>query len=343
LWGTSTGAGLVASVYNASQTANSVAGIRLITRSSGASVWNIYNISIGNDDGDLAFGNGSGGAGTEKMRILNNGNIGIGTSSPASRFHISGSGANTQTLNLQSSANNANAYIVHTSGNKSYVTGLSGDQSNSYIIYDNTTSTTRLAIASGGDATFSGNLAINNTLSSSGNLIETAGLNLYLRPASGYKVFVDTGDGLNVSSGITYLSNLRTSTIYSEYTKNLTGAYSAGNYYEIVNSSQMTSGVYILKAYIDTYAIGGGTYFITYVSVPFFFYTGGTNNTGTQTFPTMLGSGHAGYNPPTIRLRLSSGSGDGKTYLEFDPNASWSNVTGGGGATVTFYVKRLGD
>jgi hypothetical protein len=277
------------------------------------------------------------------MRILNNGNIGIGTSSPASRFHISGSGANTQTLSLQSSANNANAYTVFTSGNKSYVNGLSGDQSNSYIIYDNTASTTRLSIASGGDATFSGNLAINNTLSSPGNLIETAGLNVYLRPASGYKVLVDTGDGLNVSSGITNLSNLRTSTIYSEYTKNLSGAYSAGTFYEIVNSSQMASGVYILKAYIDTYAIGGGTYFITYVSVPFFFYTGGTNNTGAQTFPTMLGSGHAGYNPPIIRLRLSSGGSGGLTYLEFDPNANWSNVTGGGGSTVTFYVKRLGD
>jgi hypothetical protein len=343
LWGTSAGAGLVASVYNASQTTNSVAGIRLITRDSGASVWNIYNISRGGDNGDLAFGNGAGGAGTEKMRILNNGDIGIGTSNPASKLHISGSGANTQTLNLQSSANNANAYAVFTSGNKSYVTGLSGDISNSYIIYDNNAAVTRLSIASGGAATFSGNLAINNTLSSPGNLIETAALNLYLRPASGYKVFIDTGDGLDVTSGITNLSNLRVSTLFTEYTKNLSGAYSAGTFYPIVASNQMASGVYILKAYIDTYAIGGGTYFITYVSVPFFFYTGGTNNSGAQTFPTMLGSGHAGYNPPIIRLRLSAGVEGGLTYLEFDPNANWSNVTGGGGATVTFFVKRLGD
>jgi hypothetical protein len=343
LWGTSAGAGLVASVYNASQTTNSVAGIRLITRDSGASVWNIYNISRGGDNGDLAFGNGAGGAGTEKMRILNNGDIGIGTINPASKLHISGSGANTQTLNLQSSANNANAYAVFTSGNKSYVTGLSGDISNSYIIYDNNAAVTRLSIASGGAATFSGNLAINNTLSSPGNLIETAALNLYLRPASGYKVFIDTGDGLDVTSGITNLSNLRVSTLFTEYTKNLSGAYSAGTFYPIVASNQMASGVYILKAYIDTYAIGGGTYFITYVSVPFFFYTGGTNNSGAQTFPTMLGSGHAGYNPPIIRLRLSAGVEGGLTYLEFDPNANWSNVQGGGGSTVTFYVKRIGD
>jgi hypothetical protein len=105
----------------------------------------------------------------------------------------------------------------------------------------------------------------------------------------------------------------------------------------------MTSGIYIVKAYVDTYAIGGGTYFVTYVSVPFFFYTGGTNNTGAVTFPTMLGSGHANINPPTIRLRLSSGGSGGLTYLEFDPNANWSNVQGVGGATVTFFVKRIGD
>ena len=144
------------------------------------------------------------------------------------------------------------------------------------------------------------------------------------------------------ADGITKISNLRVSTTYTEYTKNLSGAYTSGTYYEIVNSSQMVSGIYVVKAYVDTYAIGGGTYFCTYVSVPFFFYTGGSNNTATMTFPTMLGSGHANLNPPIIRLRLSPNN-PGYTYLEFDPNANWSNVQGTGGATVTFYVKRIGD
>jgi hypothetical protein len=88
LWGSSTGAGLVSSVYNSSQTANSVAGIRLITRDSGASVWNMYNISTGGDSGDLAFGNGAGGAGTEKLRITNSGLVGIGTCSPGNKLAI---------------------------------------------------------------------------------------------------------------------------------------------------------------------------------------------------------------------------------------------------------------
>jgi hypothetical protein len=232
-------------------------------------------------------------------------------------------------INLIDTDHNSDYSIINADGN--------------FTIYDDTNGVNRLVINSGGAATFSGNVAINNTLSSPGNLIETAGLNVYLRPASGYKTIIDTGDGLDVTSGVTRLSNLRTSTIYSEYTKNLSGAYNAGTYYEIVNSSQMASGIYIVKAYVDTYAIGGGTYFVTYVSVPFFFYTGGTNNTGSVTFPTMLGSGHANINPPTIRLRLSTGVSGGLTYLEFDPNANWSNVQGTGGATVTFYVKRIGD
>ena len=47
-----------------------------------------------------------------------------------------------------------------------------------------------------------GNVTFNNTISSPGNFIATAGLNLYLRPASGYRVFIDTGDGLTVTGNI---------------------------------------------------------------------------------------------------------------------------------------------
>lgn len=47
-----------------------------------------------------------------------------------------------------------------------------------------------------------GNVTFNNTISSPGNFIATAGLNAYLRPASGYRVFIDTGDGLTVTGNI---------------------------------------------------------------------------------------------------------------------------------------------
>ena len=78
-WGTSAASNLVMAVYNGSQCVGSAAGLRLITRGSGASIWNIYNISRGSENGDLVFGNGTGGSGTEKMRITNNGTMCIST------------------------------------------------------------------------------------------------------------------------------------------------------------------------------------------------------------------------------------------------------------------------
>jgi hypothetical protein len=87
-WGTSAASNLVMAVYNESQCVGSAAGIRFITRGSGASIWNIYNISTGASTGDLAFGNGTGGSGTEKMRITNTGLVGIGTIEPQSRLHL---------------------------------------------------------------------------------------------------------------------------------------------------------------------------------------------------------------------------------------------------------------
>jgi hypothetical protein len=364
LWGTSTGAGIVTSVYNTSQTTDSVAGIRLITRNSGASVWNIYNISRSGDNGDLAFGNGAGGAGTEKVRILNNGNFGIGTSSAQYKTQITNTCANnvTDILALHNGSNAAGtgtgarllfklANFESSAETRKYasIEGLStSDYSEDIALVFKTKSNNadpaeRMRIAASGATTFSGNLAINNTLSSPGNLIETSTLNLYLRPASGYKVFVDSGDGLDVTSGVARLSNLRTSTLFSEFTKNLSGAYSNGTYYKICDSSELSgAGIYIVVAYVDTYGIGGGTYFATYASVPFYWFAGGSNSNSTQTLPTMLGTGHHNLNPPTIRLRLDYGVNGGLQYLEFNPNADWSNVQGTGGATVIFYVKRLG-
>jgi hypothetical protein len=84
LWGGSLAGGIHATIYNYSQCVNSVAGLKLITRNSGASHWSMYNVSTGGSTGDLIFGHGSGGIGCEMLRIVSGGNIGLSTVAPAS-------------------------------------------------------------------------------------------------------------------------------------------------------------------------------------------------------------------------------------------------------------------
>ena len=54
---------------------------------------NLVQIYAGDSSGDVGFGYGSSTAFTETMRIKGNGNLGIGTNSPASKLHISGGSA----------------------------------------------------------------------------------------------------------------------------------------------------------------------------------------------------------------------------------------------------------
>jgi hypothetical protein len=81
--------------------------------------------------------------------ILNGGNLGIGTTTPTSRLVVNGSGD--QNILLNSTTSN-NCYAIYTNLNKTYLTGLSIDVgTNSYVIYDLTVGTPRMAITSGGN------------------------------------------------------------------------------------------------------------------------------------------------------------------------------------------------
>ena len=342
------------STYVTTDTTQTISGAKTFT----TQLWIGSNAVIGGSNGQIQFDAAASSdlfisciPGTRTVQIRN-GNAGAPNYSACAL--ITGNGTFTALLTGQSSIYQTDAAGLIASNKWGTYNGGSTAMTFSYNTSGNviwTNSSDRMTLD------YNGNLYVTNNVTAVRYYVTTGGnatdpmirdnsytsTGIYFPSANAMAITNNgTQSVLFQADGITKISNLRVSTTYTEYTKNLSGAYTSGTYYEIVNSSQMVSGIYVVKAYVDTYAIGGGTYFCTYVSVPFFFYTGGSNNTGTMTFPTMLGSGHAGLNPPIIRLRLSPNN-PGYTYLEFDPNANWSNVQGTGGATVTFYVKRIGD
>jgi hypothetical protein len=163
--------------------------------------------------------------GNTRMFISVAGNVGIGTTSPNANFILDinstkASGASGMRLTTQSTSagpvfvfNYSGASLTNWAiGAHQAISGaLEFVSSNSAGGDPATAGTTRMMIASGGNVLIgtttdngnrlnvNGNLRIDNTLSSPGNLIETAGLNVYLRPASGYQVFIDSGNGLTVT------------------------------------------------------------------------------------------------------------------------------------------------
>ena len=74
-FGTSSGGAHTIAVYNLSQTVNSAAGIKLVTRNSGAAIWGMYNQSLSANAADFVIGNGTSGTGYERLRITNGGSV----------------------------------------------------------------------------------------------------------------------------------------------------------------------------------------------------------------------------------------------------------------------------
>lgn len=132
--------------------------------------------------------------------------------------------------------------------------------------------------------------------------------------------------------------------VYSKRIFNGSGNYSASTWYELCNSSNLTQdGIYIIRAYLNTYYCGGGFYDWSYTSVPFFWFTGGTNSTNAFNFPTPMGSGHADNGSTVIfRIRQTAGNTDGKSYVDFQLNNTLTGVDGTAGKIVQFKLHRIG-
>jgi len=96
----------------------------------------ISGLQTNSNTGDLAFGTQSNGAYAEKMRIVgSNGNVGIGTATPASKLHIAGADMNNALLFENTSANPGRNYMLFkTQGTEQGYIGLgSGVSNNMYI------------------------------------------------------------------------------------------------------------------------------------------------------------------------------------------------------------------
>jgi len=89
-------------------------------------------LQTNSNTGDLTFGTQSNGAYAEKMRIVgSNGNVGIGTSTPASKLHIAGADMNNALLFENTSANPGRNYMLFkTQGTEQGYIGLGGGASN---------------------------------------------------------------------------------------------------------------------------------------------------------------------------------------------------------------------
>ena len=117
--------GVVSTVYNLNQTVGSYAGIRLITKGSGASHWGIFNKSTGESAGNLVFCHGSGGTGFERMAITSGGIVTLGTnanSADTSRLTIKQSGfAITDGIYIERGSERK-GYFIYISGNSDALT-----------------------------------------------------------------------------------------------------------------------------------------------------------------------------------------------------------------------------
>jgi len=130
----------------------------------------------------------------------------------------------------------------------------------------------------------------------------------------------------------------------SQFEIGLSGSYSADTWYGFATNSVLTSGIYYIKCFMDTYFAIGQHYSMTYASVPFYFFAGGSNNTQTFDLPVLYGNGHTSNSqaPLRFRIREQAAVNGGQVHIDWlPPGYSVSGLNGTGGRNIIINLIRM--
>jgi hypothetical protein len=122
------GTGPTLTLQNTNSTANNIVKLSFESASSGETVSiNAINTNHSSHYGDMAFNTRGSGGYSEKMRIMANGNVGIGTSSPSTNYtkqvhiHSTGTGSSLHLTDNVSGAGNGDGFELITHNGSAYV------------------------------------------------------------------------------------------------------------------------------------------------------------------------------------------------------------------------------
>lgn len=128
--------------------------------------------------GDHVFRHYSGGSYVEQMRILENGNVGIGETSPDRKLHVTSTGSEQLKLETTGTTSNRASMEFFTNGNdwEMGARGSAGSPNNSFYLYSKTDAQYRLVVADGGNVGIGNVTSPSYTLDVAGTIRSTSHL-----------------------------------------------------------------------------------------------------------------------------------------------------------------------
>lgn len=255
-----------------------------------------------------------------KIIILNDGNMGIGTTNPSTT-------RGPLTVLMPSNQNQSGIVIRGVNsggaGSQPALTFEKDDASVNWSIYADQ-GTNYLAINSGTTERLrvnsSGNVGINTT-----------------NPSTKFHVQGHTRSTQGYSSDAVLVYNAPA------------GTYNVGTWYTFTNRETIANlglndGIYIFRIFEDTHSAGGGNYFINYLTEPFWFYNVGSNGGAAQEFRiSPIRMGHAANSPGNyISIRILEQFAGAPHLFQWSPVGANLALDGTGGKIVSISMYKFG-